>query len=102
MLPKQELDNKFGDQHFETVIALVELHKVRYGEYPASLEDLKYVGDWDRIALGSVAYRRLPDGGYALDVVRGWVGQPEVAYPPDFWQGLGLRQSNVKRLPPAT
>lgn len=99
--PKQEMDNKFGDQHFKTVVALVELHKLRYGSYPASLADLRYVGDWDRIALSSVEYGRLPDG-YALNLVRGWVGQPHLEYPPDFWQGLGLRQSNVKPAPPAT
>jgi len=31
---KREADTKFGDQHFKTVIALVELYKVRHGAYP--------------------------------------------------------------------
>jgi hypothetical protein len=31
----------------------IELHKVRFGEYPNSLDGLKFVGDWDRIALSS-------------------------------------------------
>lgn len=96
--PKQEFDNQFGDQHFKTVISLVELHKLRYGSYPASLAELKHTGSWDQIALGNVAYRRLPDG-YALDLVRGWVGKPQLSYPPDFWQGLGLKESNVGKAP---
>ena len=98
--PKQELDNQFGDQHFKTAIALVELHKLRYGSYPASLAELKHTGQWDAIALGSVSYRRLPNG-YALDLVRGWAGKPNLSYPADFWHGLGLRESNVGRTPPA-
>ena len=94
--PKQELDNQFGDQHFKTAIALIELHRLRYGGYPASLAELKHTGQWDQIALGSVSYRRLPNG-YALDLARGWVGRPNLSYPADFWNGLGLRESNVRK-----
>ena len=98
---RDEANAKFGDQHFKTAVALVELHRLRVGSYPASLTELRYTGDWDAIALSAVEYERLPDG-YRLDVVRGWVGAPELSYPPDFWQGLGLKQSNVKRSAPAT
>jgi hypothetical protein len=28
-------DNLFGDQHLKTAVALIELHKVRFGKYPA-------------------------------------------------------------------
>src|ERR1039457_7637454 len=31
-------DNQFGDQHLKTTVALLELHKVRYGRYPRSEE----------------------------------------------------------------
>lgn len=96
-----QADTKFGDQHFKTTIALVELYRVRHGSYPASLAELDFVGEWDRIALSSVKYERLPDG-YALDVVRGWVGKPDVSYPPEFWKGLGIRRTNVRGAPPAT
>ena len=89
-----QADNKFGDQNFKTTIALIELYKVRHGIYPSSLSDLDFVGEWDRIALGSVRYERLADG-YDLDVVRGWVGAPTLTYPKEFWKGLGLRHSNV-------
>ena len=92
---QQMADAKFGDQHFKTVIALVELHKLRNGSYPEALQDLQFTGDWDAIALGSVSYKKLGNG-YSLDVVRGWVGQPTLSYPPAFWKGLGLVQSNMK------
>jgi len=34
-----EVDAKFGDQHFKTAVALVELYHVRHGVYPASLQE---------------------------------------------------------------
>jgi hypothetical protein len=37
--------------------------------------------------------------GYELDLVRGWVGTPDLSYPPDFWHGLGIRRTNVRRAP---
>lgn len=95
---QKQADAKFGDQHFKTVISLIELHKVRSGAYPETLADLKFTGDWDQIALSSVEYKKL-DSGYELNVVRGWVGQPDLTYPADFWAGLGLQKSNLKRVP---
>ena len=95
---RKQADAKFGDQHFKTAISLIELHKVRYGVYPETLDKLMYTGDWDKIALSSVEYRRR-EAGYELNLVRGWVGKPEVSYPPEFWQGLGLVASNVKATP---
>ena len=95
---REQVDAKFGDQNFKTAVALIELYHVRHGVYPESLRDLDFAGDWDAIAIASVSYQRLPDG-YALDVTRGWVGQPTLAYPDSFWTGLGLRRSNVARVP---
>ena len=92
---QKQADAKFGDQHFKTVISLVELHKIRTGSYPEALSDLKFIGEWDQLALSSVEYKRL-DSGYELDVVRGWVGKPELTYPAEFWAGLGLQKSNLK------
>ncbi len=86
----------FGDQHFKTAIALVELYNIRYGHYPASLDSLTYIGEWDKIIFNSVAYERL-DTGYRLDILQGAVSisPGELKYPEDFWQGLGIRKSNV-------
>ena len=83
-------DQMFGDQHLKTVVALVELHKVRYGSYPASLNDLKFIGDWDEIALNSVSYIASSDRQhYYVEVERGWVGKPALDLPAEFWQGTG-------------
>lgn len=92
---QKDADQKFGDQHFKTAISLIELHKVRFGEYPASLKDLKFTGEWDQIALINMEYKRLGNG-YELNITRGWVGKPELKYPDEFWKGLGLMKSNVK------
>jgi len=93
---RQQADVQFGDQNFKSAIALIELHKVRFGSYPEHLSDLKFTGAWDQNWISAVKYTKLPDG-YELDLVRGWVGTPQLTYPPEFWQGLGLRKSNVKR-----
>jgi hypothetical protein len=73
MDPTEGMDRKFGDQHLKTAVALIELHKVRYGEYPETLDDLRYTGDWDIIALQSVEYTPNADHtAYHIDVERGW------------------------------
>lgn len=92
---QKEADAKFGDQHFKTAIALIELHKVRFGEYPKNLNELKFTGEWDKIIFSSVEYQRL-ENGYELNVVRGWAGKPELKYPEEFWKNLGLVKSNLK------
>jgi hypothetical protein len=50
----------FGDQHLKTTVALIELHKVRYGKYPDSLSDLKFTGECDQIALQGVSLPTQP------------------------------------------
>ncbi|BDD11748.1 hypothetical protein FUAX_41800 (plasmid) [Fulvitalea axinellae] len=94
---KEQANQKFGDQHFKTAISLIELHKIREGAYPSSLDGLKYIGEWDKMIFTSVRYKKL-DKGYELDLVDGWLGKPEdLNYPDGFWRGLGLVKSNVKR-----
>ena len=94
---REHANEQFGDQHFKTAIALIELHKIRKGAYPAKLKDLEYTGDWDQIIFRSVKYKKL-DEGYELDLVNGWMGKPQdLTYPDDFWNGLGLRKSNLKK-----
>ncbi len=91
----EQAGRQFGDQHFKSAIALVELHKTRFGEYPASLDSLKFLGSWDKMVFKSVDYERL-DTGYALDIKEGWMGEkPKLEYPPEFFTGLGLRKSNI-------
>ena len=83
-------DNMFGDQHLKTAVALIELHKVRYGKYPDSLRDLKFAGQWDQIALQSVSYYPNADhSAYYIEVERGWIGKPTLEVPDEFWRGTG-------------
>jgi hypothetical protein len=97
---QEEANSKFADQYFKTAIAHVELYKIRYGQYPANLNELKYLGDWDAGIFSSVEYEKLPYG-YRLDIVKGFIkGIPDdLKYPPDFWNGLGLKRSNLKPNP---
>ena len=92
------IDEQFGDQHFKSAVSAVELHKVRTGIYPESLDDLQYLGDWDRIWVQSVRYEK-SDDGYNLYITRGWAGEPSLTLPADYRQGLGLRDSNVTWVP---
>jgi len=83
-------DNIFGDQHLKTAVALIELHKVRYGKYPDSLRDLRFTGQWDQIALQSVSYHPNEDrSAYYIEVERGWIGKPTLEMPDEFWKGTG-------------
>lgn len=91
-------DAMFGDQHLKTSVALIELHHTRYGKYPESLNDLMYVGEWDRIALQSVSYTANEDRTkYCVIVQRGWVGKPQLTMPAGFWQGTGFDASVCPR-----
>jgi hypothetical protein len=84
------IDNIFGDQHLKTTVALVELHKLRYGRYPKSLRELRFAGNWDQLALNSVAYYTNPEGtAYYVEVERGWAGKPTLDMPAEFWKGTG-------------
>src|SRR5439155_11504429 len=83
-------DAMFGDQHLKTAVALIELHKVRYGKYPDTLRDLKFTGQWDQAALMSVRYYPSPNrDAYYIEVERGWMGKPKFAVPAEFWKGTG-------------
>ncbi len=87
-------DNMFGDQNLKTAIALIELNKVRYGKYPDTLRDLKFTGQWDQLALNSIAYYPNADRTrYYIEVERGWVGKPSLQMPDEFWQGTGYDPS---------
>jgi hypothetical protein len=87
-------DYMFGDQHLKTTVALIELHKVRFGKYPGSLSDLRFTGQWDQIALQSVRYCPNADRtAYYLEVERGWIGKPDLKMPDEFWRGTGYTTS---------
>jgi hypothetical protein len=87
-------DNQFGVQHLKTAVALIELHKIRYGRYPDSIRDLRFAGEWDQLALNSVRYYPSPKrDAYFVEVERGWIGKPDLKFPPEFWKGTGYSES---------
>lgn len=92
---QEQANQQFGDQHFKTTISLIELYKVRHGDYPSSLDSLNFTGDWDKIAIGSTAYKKL-NSGYELNLTNGWIGKPDsMKFPTAFWKGLGIKKSNL-------
>jgi hypothetical protein len=83
-------DVQFGDQHLKTAVALIELHRLRFGRYPERLSDLQFKGDWDPIAINSVSYRaNQARTHYCVQVERGWIAKPHLKLPPEFWRGTG-------------
>lgn len=92
----QEMTTQVGDQHFKSAIALIELHNIRFGEYPKSLDSLKYIGITDKSIFSFVKYTKL-DSGYSLDLTTKNNSKNKTTdYPAEFWNGLGLRKSNLK------
>jgi len=88
-------DEKFGMQNFVSAVSLIELHKTRNGEYPTSLDELEFLGDWDGIWLTAVKYEK-SQNGYNLYLERGWAGKPSLEFPIKFKQGLGIQKTNIK------
>lgn len=89
-----QVDQVFGEQNFVSAVSIIELHKVRNGEYPVSLDDLEFLGSWDDIWLSAVRYEKAGDG-YNLYLERGWAGNPQLEFPVEFKRGLGIRDANV-------
>lgn len=97
--------SRFGDQAVKTTVAMVELHKLRYGEYPETLDQLRFKGDWDAIWLNYVSYRRL-EQGYELNILMDKLNQfpmqdptEQIKLPAEFFQNTGLVKTNVVREP---
>ena len=93
--------DKLAEQQLKTAVALIELHKVRYGQYPQTMKDLKFTGEWDAMALNCVAYYPNADRtAYFIEFKTYWTDDqpqpetlsefwPEIELPAEFWQGTG-------------
>lgn len=94
---EEKSNSKFADQNFKTAIALIELYNIRHGSYPANLEAIDFLSEWDKLTFKTVEYEKL-ENGYRLDILSGIIkGAPtDLKYPKEFWQGLGITQSNLK------
>lgn len=89
----EPMDKKFGGQNLKSAVAMLELHKIRFGQYPDSLRDIKYTGDWDEIWIQGTSYFPSDDRkSYYVEVHRGWVGKPTLDMPDEFWQNTGYNE----------
>lgn len=98
----KQVQTDLADQTFRKTLGEIELHKLRYGKYPSSLTEIKFLNKMDSMNFTSVEYHLL-DSGYELNLyqkVATLNGQPtDIAweYPTEFWQGLGCVKSNLKK-----
>jgi len=87
---------------FNYTIAIIELYNTRHGKYPETLDSLKYLSYWDRPA--RFDYKLLEDG-YALNAIYDTINKmsgieisiEEINIPASFWNGIGLKESNLKK-----
>ncbi|MBO9703479.1 MAG: hypothetical protein J7604_24945 [Sporocytophaga sp.] len=91
-----------ADMEFKKAIAQIELHRLRYGHYPDSLSELKFLSSMDSSMISNVDYTRL-DSVYELNLKMESVSLDskettpiKLKYPAEFWAGLGCVKSNVK------
>lgn len=92
---RAKLESQMMDQNFKSAVAFIELHKLRYGAYPDSLGALTFTAEFDQMWMTAVRYAKLADG-YRLDLATLRPGSAEPTFPAEFWQGLGLRESNLR------
>lgn len=97
----KESQDMLADQHFKSALNNIEMHKLRFGTYPSTFRDLKFLS-LDSSFISSMEYQRL-DTGYRLNYAGKYAsisGETDVTinlqYPDEFWQGLGCVQSNMK------
>ena len=94
-----DFERNRADQCFKYAIALIELHKLRFGDYPSSLRDKEFhefIGTWNKSISQTLRYSKRNDG-YELNLNSQKVVQLE--YPLEFWNGLGIVTTNVNGFP---
>lgn len=91
-----------ADQELKKAIAYIELHKLRNGNYPNALSELKFLSAMDSSLFNSIEYTRF-DSVYELNIKTEFASSDgeekkeiPLKYPPEFWKGLGCVKSNVK------
>jgi len=99
MMVGQEM---FADQEFKTAIANIELYKLRNGNYPNALSELRFLAPMDSSTFDHIEYTRR-DSVYELNLKYEFPSLSgketkaiQLKYPPAFWKGLGCVKSNVK------
>ena len=96
------MQQAMADREFKHALSSIEMHKIRNGHYPDSLGELRFLSALDSSLFNFVTYKRM-DSVYELNVNMEFPTFDEkqtlkikLAYPPEFWNGLGCVQSNAK------
>ncbi|MGB0431940.1 MAG: hypothetical protein ACPGLV_15810 [Bacteroidia bacterium] len=92
------------DKEFKSAIANIELHKIRTGEYPEKLSDIRFLSAFDSSYVNIVSYKKL-DSVYKLDLksmndleLNGQKIEVKIEYSKEFWEGLGCVESNLMKV----
>lgn len=95
-----KIDEK-ADNYFKIALGLIEIHKMRTGEYPNDLYELCCLNRFDSVAIRKVSYQKF-GGRYILNILPEMdffsgdsVGFCDFRYPDEFWNGLGIIESNL-------
>jgi len=85
------------------VVSLIELHRLRNGQYPATLDELEYLGQWDGISVSGMDYAPAPDHSAYFLQPRSTRARTVATMPEEFWRGTGYRAelSSLPRPPPS-
>lgn len=82
--------DSFAEQYYTSTIASIELHKIRYGEYPKNLKELKFFGKWTSMGFRTMEYRKVDNGYTLVPTMDESLTKAILDYPDEFYQGLGV------------
>lgn len=94
-LTKKPSQHELFEEVFHRAISLIEMHKIRFGDYPENLSKpgiIQYLVADDLKVIQSISYQKL-ESGYELNV--GTEELVRILLPDSFWQGLGVAKTNV-------
>jgi hypothetical protein len=94
-LTRKPSQHELFEEVFHRAISLIEMHKIRFGDYPENLSKpgvIQYLVSDDLKVIQSISYQKL-ESGYELNV--GTEESVRIRLPNTFWQGLGIARTNV-------
>jgi hypothetical protein len=95
-LTRKPSQHELFEESFHRAISLIEMHKVRFGDYPENLSVsgvIQYLVSDDLKVTQAVQYQKV-ESGYELNI--GAEDSIQIRLPRGFWQGLGLLKTNVE------
>jgi hypothetical protein len=99
-LTRKPSQHELFEEVFHRAISLIEMHKVRFGDYPENLSTsgvIQYLVSNDFKIFQSITRYQKNEIGYELNI--GTEDSIKIRLPMGFWQGLGLVKTNVEGFP---